>query len=102
MASPHTDSLPARFPMLQKLGYGAHTTEVIGFSVAGIVNTLSGSRYTLHKLIVGDQQVELRVCGLGDDAYFEWVDNQGQAVTGAFHRLTAQELDRVMAIIATI
>lgn len=100
MASHHSDSVPARFPLLQKLGYGLNITEVVGFSVAGIVNTLAGSRYTLHKLEVGDQLVELTVVGLGDSAFFQWTNQQGQAVSDAFQRLTAGELDRVKAIIA--
>ncbi len=100
MASPLSDSVPARFPLLQRLGYGLNITEVVGFSVAGIVNTLAGSRYTLHKLEVGDQLVELMVVGLGDGAFFQWTNQQGQAVSDAFQRLTAAELDRVKALIA--
>lgn len=100
MASQNSDSVPARFPLLQKLGYGLNITEVVGFSVAGIVNTLACSRYTLHKLEVGGQLVELVVVGIGDSAFFQWTNHQGQAVSDAFQRLTASELDRVKAIIA--
>jgi len=48
----------------------------------------------LHTVARGDSEYELRVCGLGAAAYFEWVDQLGEPVGDVF---TMVDFDQVEA-----
>lgn len=51
----------------------------------------------LHTVARGDHEYELRVCGLGAGAYFEWIDQLGDPVGDVF---TTVDFDQVEAMLA--
>jgi hypothetical protein len=88
------------FPTLKRFGLPANLREIQGFTLAGIVNSSASNAYTFHEVEHEGEKFELRVCGLGDSAYFEWVNGQGQPVTDTFDRLTAADVERLQRTVA--
>lgn len=90
-----------------------HVLEEAGLDHAGAFPALASSKElarqnghasgdattVLHTEARGDREYELRVCGLGTGAYFEWVDQVGDPVGDVF---TTVDFDQVEATLAPV
>lgn len=91
-------SITEAFPLLKCFGLALDATSIKGYSLAGIVNTTADQAYKVHELESNGERFELRVCGLGDSARFEWVNSLGKVVGESFDILTAHDLDRLKPV----
>ena len=50
---------------------------------------------TLASLLHDDQQLDLRICGIDDNAFFEWINDGGDPVGDAFFEFDGVEREKV-------
>jgi hypothetical protein len=84
-------TLNDEFPRLRALGVLDGATALHAYFIAGVVNTTSGSAYTLHTEQLGVHSYDLRIVGLGDGCYFVWTDESGNSASEHFHLLEVGE-----------